>query len=165
LAIRPEEIPQDRRTLKTGVPLHEDLQFVWWSTTGATLNWIIPPMVDPLSGQQVWNTVVIVEKAQPGDKEGDAMVDMAAIMDVSRWWRDNLTWKKEYVEGRRQYPGIDYTPGPTFGKPVRMPRSFPRANKPVPEAWLWPSTAKLSLAADVGDAEELGEELDEEYEL
>jgi hypothetical protein len=119
------------------VPTGEFAQFLWWTTAGATLNWIIPVMPDPLSGQQVWNTVVRIEKAQPGDREGDAFVNMANLMAIFRWWRDNLTWKREYPA--RRYPGLDFTPGPTKGKPVRMPRLQPRINAPVPEAYLWPS--------------------------
>ncbi len=137
LAVKPEDMPDDRRHLKTGVPVEEKAKYLWWSTAGATLNWIIPVMPDPLCGQQVWNTVVRIEKAGPGDKEGDAFVNMANIMAIFRWWRDNLTWKAEYPA--RPYPGLDFTPGPTKGKPVRMPRLQPRINAPVPEAYLWPS--------------------------
>jgi anaerobic selenocysteine-containing dehydrogenase len=137
IAIKPEQMPEDRRRLATDVPTGEFAQFLWWTTAGATLNWIIPVMPDPLSGQQVWNTVVRIEKAQPGDREGDAFVNMANLMTIFRWWRDNLTWKREYPA--RRYPGLDFTPGPTKGKPVRMPRLQPRINAPVPEAYLWPS--------------------------
>jgi NAD-dependent dihydropyrimidine dehydrogenase PreA subunit len=46
-------------------------------------------MTDLLCSQQVWNTVLKIEKAQPGD--GDASVNLAHL--VRR--RDNITGKKE----------------------------------------------------------------------
>ncbi|AFA39083.1 Anaerobic dehydrogenase, typically selenocysteine-containing [Pyrobaculum oguniense TE7] len=143
LALRPEEVPDRVRTLKTLVPMNEDLRYVWWTSNGATLNWIIPPMTDPISGQNVWNTVVYIEKAQPGDQEGDAYVNLKAIFDVARWWRDNLTW---IAEPGRRYPGVDFSPGSTQGKPVRRPYWFPRLNKPAASTYLWPA-AGFSLAA------------------
>ncbi|RRJ83508.1 thiosulfate reductase [Aestuariirhabdus litorea] len=54
---------------------------VWWNDKGVHPNPIIKLAVDPIGGSQGWyDTVVTVEKAQPGDKYGDVKASVEESM-------------------------------------------------------------------------------------
>ncbi|MEM0374250.1 MAG: molybdopterin-dependent oxidoreductase, partial [Sulfolobales archaeon] len=60
IGVKREDVLENWKAWKHGVPRNEDLELIWWTTAGARLNWIIPVQIDPLSGQQVWNTIVYI---------------------------------------------------------------------------------------------------------
>jgi anaerobic selenocysteine-containing dehydrogenase len=53
-----------------------DLSRVWWTDAGVHQNLTFPVQPDPLSGMHCWHQAVRVEKAQPGDRYGDIVVDL-----------------------------------------------------------------------------------------
>ena len=68
------------RRLK-GVEAHDDardkdLSRVWWTDAGVHQNLTFPVQPDPLSGMHCWHQAVRVEKARPGDRYGDVVVDL-----------------------------------------------------------------------------------------
>ncbi len=63
---------------------------LWWKDTGVHPNKIVPVSTDPIGGGQAWfDTVVSVEKAQPGDKYGDIHTDLEggrlAYLETLKW--------------------------------------------------------------------------------
>jgi hypothetical protein len=53
--IKPEHMHEDRHRLAAGVPTGEFSHFLWRTVAGVQPD--DPVMLDPLRGQQVWNTV------------------------------------------------------------------------------------------------------------
>ncbi|MEN3048546.1 MAG: molybdopterin-dependent oxidoreductase [Candidatus Caldarchaeales archaeon] len=63
-----------------------DSMRIWWRDGGVPVNLTFPVQPDPVSGQHIWHQIVKVEKARPGDKYGDIVVDLRRSMKVYRRW-------------------------------------------------------------------------------
>jgi anaerobic selenocysteine-containing dehydrogenase len=59
---------------------------VWWHDAGVHQNLTFPVHPDPISGQHAWHQAVRVERARPGDQEGDVYADTARSHQVYREW-------------------------------------------------------------------------------
>lgn len=63
-----------------------DLKRIFWKEGGVHQNITFPVHPDPISGMHCWHQKVRVEKAKPGDQQGDIMVDTKKSMEVYRRW-------------------------------------------------------------------------------
>ncbi|MBI2469524.1 MAG: molybdopterin-dependent oxidoreductase [Candidatus Rokubacteria bacterium] len=93
-----------------------DSQRIFWEDAGVHQNLTFPVQPDPVSGQHCWHQKVRVERASPGDRYGDIVVDTQKAHDIYRRWL-NLA---------RPAPG----PGN-----LRRPLWLPRAYKPDVSAY------------------------------
>ncbi|HKB15520.1 MAG TPA: molybdopterin-dependent oxidoreductase [Planctomycetota bacterium] len=93
-----------------------DSRRIWWRESGVHQNLIFPVQPDPASGMHCWHQKVTVERARPGDRYGDVVVDTARSFEAY----------KEWMAKTRPAPG----PGG-----LRRPLWFDRPNRPVPEAY------------------------------
>jgi len=93
-----------------------DSQRIFWEDAGVHQNLTFPVQPDPVSGQHCWHQKVQVERAGPGDRYGDIVVDTQKAHEVYRRWL-NLA---------RPAPG----PGN-----LRRPLWLPRAYKPDVSAY------------------------------
>jgi len=59
---------------------------VWWQSGGVHQNLTFPVHPDPISGAHAWHQKVRVTKAEPGDQEGDIVVDTARSHAVYKEW-------------------------------------------------------------------------------
>jgi anaerobic selenocysteine-containing dehydrogenase len=96
-----------------------DSRRIWWRESGVHQNLIFPVQPDPASGMHCWHQKVTVERARPGDRYGDVVVDTAKSFEAY----------KEWMAKTRPAPG----PGG-----LRRPLWFDRPNRPVPEAYRLP---------------------------
>lgn len=65
-----------------------DTARIWWSDTGVHQNLTFPVHPDPISGMHCWHQAVRVTPAQPGDTQGDIVVDTNKSRDVYRKWME-----------------------------------------------------------------------------
>ena len=80
-----------------------DFEQVFWKDTGMHPNYIIPVSTDPIGGSEGWyDTVVTVEKAQPGDKYKDYKVDKEAAVKA---YQETLSYSYVGPNFRRRAPG------------------------------------------------------------
>jgi len=93
-----------------------DSSRIWWRKGGVHQNFTFGVHPDPISGMHCWHQKVTVERAQPGDRYGDATADTAASMRVYREW----------LAQTRPAPGPDGS---------RRPQWLQRAVKPAPAAY------------------------------
>ena len=63
-----------------------DSQRVSWRECGVHQNLTFPVHPDPVSGMHCWHQKVVVERARPGDRYGDVLVDTRRSMAVFREW-------------------------------------------------------------------------------
>ena len=59
---------------------------VWWQSAGVHQNLTFPVHPDPISGAHAWHQKVRVTKAEPGDQEGDVVVDTVRSHAVYKEW-------------------------------------------------------------------------------
>ena len=59
---------------------------IWWSDAGVHQNLTFPVHPDPVSGQHCWHQAVRVRPAEPGDENGDVVVDTARAHEIYREW-------------------------------------------------------------------------------
>lgn len=59
---------------------------IWWTDVGVHQNLTFPVHPDPISGQHCWHQAVRVERAEPGDRYGDVVVDTERSTAVYREW-------------------------------------------------------------------------------
>ena len=59
---------------------------VWWADAGVHQNLTFPVQPDPVSGMHCWHQAVRVQRAEPGDRYGDVVVDTARARDAYREW-------------------------------------------------------------------------------
>ena len=59
---------------------------VWWQSAGVHQNLTFAVHPDPISGAHAWHQKVRVTKAEPGDQEGDVVVDTARSHAVYKEW-------------------------------------------------------------------------------
>jgi hypothetical protein len=63
-----------------------DSSRVWWHDAGVHQNLTFPVHPDPISGQHAWHQAVRVERARPGDEEGDVFGDTSRAHQVYQEW-------------------------------------------------------------------------------
>ncbi|MEZ5989297.1 MAG: molybdopterin-dependent oxidoreductase [Planctomycetota bacterium] len=63
-----------------------DTSRIWWTDAGVHQNLAFPVHPDPLSGMHCWHQVVRVRRAEPGDRHGDVVVDVARSRAVYDEW-------------------------------------------------------------------------------
>jgi anaerobic selenocysteine-containing dehydrogenase len=91
-----------------------DTMRFWWSDVGVHQNLTFPVQPDPVSGMHCWHQRVTLEKAGPGDKYGDIVVDTAKSHEIY----------KEWLAMTRPAPGPDGTRRPYwFDRPLRPARA------------------------------------------
>jgi anaerobic selenocysteine-containing dehydrogenase len=59
---------------------------IWWTDAGVHQNLTFPVHPDPVSGQHCWHQAVRVSPAEPGDKDGDVVVDTARAHAIYKQW-------------------------------------------------------------------------------
>ena len=64
----------------------DDSGRVWWRSAGVHQNLTFPVHPDPISGAHAWHQKVRVTRAEPGDAEGDIVVDTARSHEIYREW-------------------------------------------------------------------------------
>ena len=98
-----------------------DTARVWWSDVGVHQNIAFEVHPDPISGMHCWHQAVRVERAHPGDRNGDVHADTEAAHASYKEWLAK-------TRSARQY-----SPDGT-----RRPRWLPRPLHPAPEAYELP---------------------------
>ncbi|HUK63573.1 MAG TPA: molybdopterin-dependent oxidoreductase [Dongiaceae bacterium] len=93
-----------------------DSSRVWWQSTGVHQNLTFPVHPDPVSGAHAWHQKVRVTRAEPGDHDGDVVVDTAKSHAVY----------KEWLAMARPAPGPDG---------MRRPHWLLRPLRPTPDAY------------------------------
>ncbi len=63
-----------------------DSSRIWWSDAGVHQNIAFPVQPDPISGMHCWHQKVRLERARPGDRYGDIVVDTAKSHAIYREW-------------------------------------------------------------------------------
>ncbi|MFQ5504649.1 MAG: molybdopterin dinucleotide binding domain-containing protein [Planctomycetota bacterium] len=63
-----------------------DTQRIWWTDVGVHQNLTHPVHPDPVSGMHCWHQAVRIQKAGPGDRQGDVAVDTEKSREVFREW-------------------------------------------------------------------------------
>ena len=63
-----------------------DSSRVWWHDAGVHQNLAFPVHPDPISGQHAWHQAARVERAYPGDREGDIFADTTRSHQVYQQW-------------------------------------------------------------------------------
>jgi anaerobic selenocysteine-containing dehydrogenase len=94
----------------------DDSSRVWWQSAGVHQNLTFAVHPDPISGAHAWHQKVRVTKAEPGDEEGDIVVDTKRSHELY----------KEWLKLARPAPG----PGG-----MRRPHWLLRPLRPSPEAY------------------------------
>jgi anaerobic selenocysteine-containing dehydrogenase len=59
---------------------------IWWRDAGVHQNLTFPVHPDPVSGQHCWHQAVRVRRADPGDRQGDVVVDTAKAQEAYKEW-------------------------------------------------------------------------------
>ncbi len=98
-----------------------DTRRIWWSDVGVHQNIAFEVHPDPVSGQHCWHQAVTVERARPGDRNGDVWVDTQKAHDSYRSWL------------AKTRPALRHSPDGT-----RRPRWLPRPLHPSAEAYRLP---------------------------
>ena len=98
-----------------------DTRRIWWSDVGVHQNIAFEVHPDPVSGQHCWHQAVVVERAHPGDRNGDIHVDTELAHDSYREWM------------AKTRPARAYSPDGT-----RRPRWLPRPLHPSADAYALP---------------------------
>lgn len=89
---------------------------IFWSDGGVHQNITFPVHPDPMSGMHCWHQKVRIEKAAPGDRYGDVVVDTNRSFEVYREW----------LKLTRPAPGPDN---------LRRPLWFNRPLRPIEDAF------------------------------
>ena len=63
-----------------------DSSRIWWSEVGVHQNLTFPVQPDPVSGMHCWHQRVTLEKAGPGDRYGDIVVDTEKAHEAYKEW-------------------------------------------------------------------------------
>ncbi|MDZ7802312.1 MAG: molybdopterin-dependent oxidoreductase [Trueperaceae bacterium] len=101
-----------------------DTSRIWWSDVGVHQNITFEVHPDPVSGMHCWHQAVRVERAQPGDRNGDVHADTEAAHASYREWLAKTRSARAYSPDR-----------------TRRPRWLPRPLHPTGEAYALPDDA------------------------
>ncbi len=107
-----------------------DTSRIWWSDVGVHQNITFEVHPDPISGMHCWHQAVRVEKAHPGDKQGDIRVDTG---------KAHQSYKEWLAKTRK---ASEYSPDGT-----RRPYWLPRPLKPVRQAYKLPDVSETEPVA------------------
>jgi anaerobic selenocysteine-containing dehydrogenase len=98
-----------------------DTRRIWWTDAGVHQNLTFPVHPDPVSGMHCWHQAVRVRRAEPTDRHGDVVVDVAKSHEVYRKWLSKARSAR------------DCSPDGT-----RRPEWLIRPVRPVKAAWRLP---------------------------
>ena len=104
-----------------------DTRRVWWSDVGVHQNIAFEVHPDPVSGMHCWHQAVRVEKAEPGDRNGDVHADTAAAHASYREWLAKTRSARQHSPDRTRRPL--WLPRPLH--PQRAAYDLPEEEEPV----------------------------------
>ena len=104
---------------------------IWWSDAGVHQNLTFPVHPDPVSGQHCWHQAVRVRPAEPGDENGDVVVDTARAHEIYRQWLGRARRATEHsADGTRRPYWLLRPLKPTRARPTGFRPSGPDLSPP-----------------------------------